>query len=134
MTETSEPKDDMTTESTSVVPETSVSSQSKNWALMTHLSALVMLFGIPSVLGPLVMWVLKKEEDPYVDFHGKEAVNFNLSFLLYAVAAGILIFVLVGILLLPVVLITWSVFVIIATVKAGADEYYRYPLTIRFVS
>lgn len=93
-----------------------------------------MLFGIPSVLGPLVMWILKKAEDPYVDFHGKEAINFNLSILIYAIVAGVLIFVAVGLLLLPAVLITWLVFVIIATVKAGAGEHYRYPLTIRFVS
>ncbi len=83
---------------------------------------------------PLVMWLIKKDQDPYADFHGKEAVNFNLSFLLYAVCSGILIIALVGLLLLPAVLLTWFVLVIVGTVKASNGEYYRYPLTIRFVN
>ncbi len=122
----------MTTNTDAVQTDTA-SSDARNWALFSHLSAFVLLFGIPSVVGPLVIWAVKKQDDPFVDFHGKEAVNFNISFLIYAAIAAVSMIVLVGFLLLPAVLITWFVLVIIGTVKAGAGEYYRYPLTIRFV-
>lgn len=92
-----------------------------------------MLFGIPAVIGPVIVWAIKKQDDPFVDFHGKEAVNFNISFLIYAVVSAILILLLVGVILLPVVLLTWFVLVIVGAVKAGAGEYYRYPFTIRWV-
>lgn len=116
------------------VSPTPVSTDSKNWALLSHISAFAMFFGIPSMIGPLVVWAIKKQEDPFVDYHGKEAVNFNLSFFIYAIVAGLSILLLVGVVLLPAVFITWFVLVIVATVKAGAGEYYRYPLTIRFIS
>ncbi len=112
---------------------TTVSADSRNWGVLTHLSAFVMLFGIPAVIGPVVLWAVKKQDDPYVDFHGKEAVNFNISFLIYAVVAALLIVLLIGVILLPTVLLTWFVLVIVAAVKAGSGEYYRYPFTIRWV-
>ena len=111
----------------------SVSADSRNWGVLTHMSAFVMLFGIPSVIGPVILWAIKKEADPFVDFHGKEAVNFNISFLIYAVVSAVLVLLLVGVILLPVVLLTWFVLVIVASVKAGSGEYYRYPFTIRWV-
>ncbi len=92
-----------------------------------------MLFGVPAIIGPVVVWALKKQDDPYVDFHGKEAVNFNISFLLYAVVSAALVLLLVGVILLPLVLLTWFVLVMVASVKAGAGEYYRYPFTIRWI-
>lgn len=112
---------------------TAVSAESKNWAVFTHLSAFAMFLGIPSLVGPVVLWAVKKNEDPYVDFHGKEAINFNLSFLIYGVVSALLVLVLVGLLLLPAVFLTWLVLVIVAAVKTNAGEYYRYPLTIRFI-
>ena len=105
---------------------------SKSWATLTHLSGLILFLGIPSFFGPLVLWLVKRS-DPFVDQNGKEALNFNLSFLIYAIASAILIILLIGLLLLPAVLITWFVLLIIAAVKASNGEDYRYPLTIRFV-
>jgi hypothetical protein len=100
---------------------------------MSHLSAFVVFLGIPSVVGPLIAWAIKKD-DPYVDFHGKEAMNFNISFFIYAVVSAILVLALVGLILLPAVALTWFALVIVATVKAGNGEHYRYPFTIRFIS
>jgi uncharacterized Tic20 family protein len=114
-------------------PATALSADSKNWAVISHLSAFVMLIGIPAIVGPLVAWLVKRE-DPYVDFHGKEAVNFNISFLIYTAISALLIIVVVGLILLPAVLLTWFVLVIVAAVKASAGDYYKYPLTIRFIS
>ena len=109
-----------------------VGSDSRSWATLTHLAGLILFFGIPSLFGPLVLWLVKRS-DPFVDYNGKEALNFNISFLIYAIASAILIILLIGLLLLPAVLITWFVLLITAAVKASNGEYYRYPLTIRFV-
>ncbi len=110
-----------------------VSTESRNWATMTHLSGFVGLFGIPSLFGPLAVWLLKKD-DPYVVGEAIEALNFNISFLLYAIAAGISIIALVGVILLPMVLITWFVLTIVAAVRTADGETYHYPFTIRFVN
>ena len=106
--------------------------ESRNWSVAAHLSAFIMFVGIPSPLGPLAVWLLRKE-DSQVARQAVEALNFNLSFLLYAVVAIISVFVLIGFLLLPIVGLAWFVLVIIGTMKASNDEVYRYPLTIRFV-
>ncbi|GBD85557.1 hypothetical protein BMS3Abin02_01966 [bacterium BMS3Abin02] len=116
-----------------IVPQP-VGQEAKNWAVVAHLAALVNIVGIPSVIGPLVVWLLKKDEDPFIDYHGKEALNFNISFLIYGIVSGLLILVAIGLVLLPVVLITWLVLVIIGAVRTSNGEYYRYPLTIRLVN
>jgi uncharacterized Tic20 family protein len=107
--------------------------EERNWSVAAHLSALLTLVGIPSAIGPLVVWLMKKDSSPTVDAHGKEAVNFNLSFMLYGVVSFVLIFVLIGFLLLPIVLIAWFALVIVGTLNASRSEFYRYPLTIRFI-
>jgi hypothetical protein len=99
---------------------------------MSHLSGFSIFVGIPSVIGPLIMWLLRKD-DPYSAHHAKEALNFNISIIIYSVVAAISIIALVGILALPAVLIGWFVLTIQAAVRASAGEYYEYPLTIRFV-
>jgi uncharacterized protein len=109
------------------------------WALAAHLSALVSLaVGLPFV-GPLIVYLVKRD-DPFVRRHAAESLNFNLSVLIYAFVLGvvtvILMFVLVGFLLIPlfaVLAIGWLVLVIMASVRASAGEEYRYPLTIRMV-
>jgi len=113
---------------------------SRTWALAAHLSALLSLVvGFPFV-GPLVVYLVKKD-DPFVRRHAAEALNFNLSWMLYAIVLGIatviLIFFIVGLALIPVLILlalAWLVLVCLAAVKAGQGAEYRYPLTIRFVS
>lgn len=113
---------------------------SRNFALAAHLSALLSLFvGFPFV-GPLVIWLVRKD-DPHVRRHAAEALNFNLSIMLYAAVIAVvgllLLIVLVGILVWLLLIglgIVWVVLVIVAAVKAGQGEEYRYPLTIRFVN
>jgi uncharacterized Tic20 family protein len=113
---------------------------SRNFALAAHLSALLSLFvGFPFI-GPLVIYLMKKD-DAFVRAHAAEALNFNLSVMLYGVVLGILglvlLIVVVGIfvwLLLIPLFFAWLVLTIVAAVKAGQGETYRYPLTIRFVS
>lgn len=118
-------------ESTGAGP--AASRDARNAAALSHLSAFVMFLGVPAVIGPLVMWLVRKD-DPYVEFHAKEALNFNISFLIYGIVAAVSIILLVGLLLLPAVAITWFVLVIVAAIKSSNGEYYRYPWTIRFVN
>jgi uncharacterized Tic20 family protein len=109
------------------------------WALAAHLSALLSLIvGMPFV-GPLVVY-LAKREDPFVHRHAAEALNFNLSVMLYAFVLAVVtvvgLFFVVGLLLLPlffVLAVLWFVFVCLAAARAGDGGEYRYPLTIRFV-
>ncbi|MEN8115073.1 MAG: DUF4870 domain-containing protein [Actinomycetota bacterium] len=107
-------------------------SDSRAWATASHLSAFVQFAGIPAALGPLAIWLLKRD-DPYAEAHAKEALNFNISYMIYGFVAAVSIILLVGLVLLPVVLVAWFVLVIVATAKASADEFYEYPATIRFI-
>lgn len=122
-----------TTQTTILEPKATVASDAKGWAALAHLSAFGMFLGVPSLVGPFLVWLFKRD-DPYVDQQAKEALNFNISFLIYGIASMLMIILLVGILLLPIVFVTWFVLVILAAVKASAGEDYRYPLTIRFVN
>lgn len=111
-----------------------VSRSEKNYAMLCHLvafSGFIIPFG--SIIGPLVMWLIKKEESEFINYHGKESLNFQISIAIYAIISGILALVLIGILFLIALGIIWIVFVIIASVKTSEGEEYRYPLTIRFV-
>ena len=112
--------------------EITVSKESQNWATLAHLSALVMFVGVPSLVGPLVVWLVKKD-DPYIEAHAKEALNFNISFLIYGIVAGFAVILLIGLLALPILFVVWLVLVIIAAIKTADGDFYRYPLTLRFV-
>ena len=122
-----------TTQSTMVRPVSSVAGNAKGWAALSHLSAFVMFLGVPALIGPFAVWLWKRD-DAYVDQQGKEALNFNISFLIYGIVSAFLILILVGLVLLPIVFVTWFILVIVAAVKASAGEDYQYPFTIRFIS
>jgi uncharacterized Tic20 family protein len=110
-----------------------LSSSVRNWAMLTHLTSLIGLFTGFFFVGPLFVWLLKKDEHPFIDEQGKESLNFQISMLIYEVVAALLLCVLVGFVVLPVLLVVHVVLVIIASMKVSAGEDYRYPLTIRFL-
>lgn len=111
------------------------SSNTQNtWGMTCHLISLagyIIPFG--SIIGPLVIWMMKKQEMPFVDDQGKEALNFNISIAIYAIICSVLILVAVGAILLPIVIIFHLVMTIIASIKASGGVAYRYPATIRLV-
>lgn len=109
-----------------------LSSEVRNWALAAHLSAFAGALVALAFVGPLVVWLVKREEHPFIAEHGREALNFNLSVLLYGIVFTVLAFVLIGIPLLIALGIFWLVVTILAAVRASNGESYRYPLTIRF--
>jgi uncharacterized Tic20 family protein len=125
-------------------------SSTRAWEVMCHLSSVIGMFGylglIPfgNIAAPLVVWLLKRNDSLGVDAHGKESLNFHISWTLYWVVAltvtTFLCFLLVGLLLLPFLIVAglvgWVMMLImtlIASVKASNGELYRYPLTIRFL-
>jgi len=105
----------------------------RTWAILVHLSAFagLLLPLLGNILAPLVIWLLKRE-DPLVDLHGKEALNFNISIAIYSVICFILIFVLIGIPLSIGLFFFWLIVVIVAAVRAGNGQNPGYPLAIRF--
>ena len=109
--------------------------QERLWGIFCHLAALVAFLGIPfgNIIGPLVIWLIKKNEMPVVDTQGKEALNFQISMSLYALVAWVLCFLLIGIPLLIALAVTDIVLVIMASVKLSNEETFQYPLTIRFL-
>ncbi len=109
--------------------------EARNFSIFAHLGGFAGYF-IPfgNILAPLVIWVLKRDASPFVDHHGREALNFQISITIYAIVSGLLILVLVGILLLPLVLLFDVVMMIVGAVKASNGEHFRYPLTLRLVS
>jgi uncharacterized protein len=117
-------------------------SNRRTWMVLCHATALAGCFlpAIAHVIGPLIIWLLKRDEFPEVDDQGKESLNFQISMLIYTAVLGVacfvLIFVLVGFLLLPlfgVLYLLDIVFVIVASIKASEGKLYRYPLTIRLL-
>ena len=109
-----------------------ITSEVRNWATLSHLSGFVVFLGIPPVLGPLAMWLLRRDV-PYAEYHAKEALNFNISFMIWSFIAALSILALVGFVLLPAVMIAWLILTVRGALRASAGEYYRYPMTLRFV-
>lgn len=110
-----------------------LTAEEKNWAIFAHISSFAGYFVGMTFIGPLIIWAIKKEESAFVEQHAKEALNFNLSVLIYAIVSGILIFLCVGMPLLIAVGVIHLVFTIVAVTKSTKGEAYRYPLTIRLI-
>src|ERR1043166_2164079 len=112
-------------------PPPSTSSNVRTWCVLCHASALLGLFFhfLGHILGPLIVWLAKRGDSAEIDAHGKESLNFQISMLIYDAIAGLLCIILIGI---PILIALWvlnTVLVIIASIKAGDGQFYRYPFT-----
>lgn len=109
--------------------------KAQQWAMLTHVSALCMLLGIPfgNIIGPLLLWTFKRSVHPSVDDAGKEAINFQITYTIYMLISGLLCYVLIGFALLPIIVIVDIILTILAVSAADKGQAYRYPLTIRFL-
>ena len=122
----------METTSTSTSPSTSV----RTWCILAHATALVG-FLVPvagHIVGPLIIWLAKRQDSPEIDAHGKESINFQISMVIWNAIALILCLVLIGIPILILLHILNIIFVIIASIQASEGKLYRYPLAIRLIS
>ena len=114
---------------------TDLTSDERTWGILVHavaFSGIVVPFG--NILGPLVVWLVKKDESAFVDANGKQALNFQLTWTGILVLAGLTIFVGIGVLLVPIVALAWLVLVVLATVRASDGQVYDYPLTIDLIT
>ena len=117
-------------------PTTSVAASNvRIWNILCHASALLGVFlHFPGhLLGPLIVWLAKRDDSPEIDAHGKESLNFQISMLIYNGIAVVFCLVLVGFAFLAVLWVLNAVFVIIAAIQASDGKFYRYPITIRFI-
>ena len=113
---------------TEAVPE------ARTFGMLCHLGGLAgLIIPFGNVIAPLVFWLVKKDMYPFVDRHGKEALNFQISITIYAVISGILFLVIIGAFLLPLVGLFSLIMSIVAGIKANSGEEFRYPLCIRLI-
>ncbi|MHC4242379.1 MAG: DUF4870 domain-containing protein [Planctomycetota bacterium] len=112
-----------------------INKDARMWAMICHLSGLagIILPTAGNIVVPLIIWQIKKDNNPFIDEQGKEAVNFQISMSIYLIASIILCFICVGAFLVVATIIVFFVFMLIAAVKANNGYHYRYPLTIRFI-
>ncbi|MEL0633570.1 DUF4870 domain-containing protein [Pseudoalteromonas carrageenovora] len=111
-----------------------VAKEDRTWAMLCHLSALagfVIPFG--SIIGPLIVWLIKKDEMPIVDEHGKKALNFQITVAIAYLVCILLMFAVIGLILLPIVAIFSLVMVIIASIKANEGKEFNYPLSLNLI-
>ncbi|MFQ5709853.1 MAG: DUF4870 domain-containing protein [bacterium] len=110
--------------------------QARTWGIFCHLAGLLCWVGVPfgNIVGPLIIWLIKKDELPIVNEQGKESLNFQISITIYFIAAAILAIFLIGIPIIFALIIAQIALVIIAAVKVSNNEPYQYPFTIRFIN
>ncbi|AGI26711.1 DUF4870 domain-containing protein [Pseudomonas sp. MT3] len=108
------------------------SREARQWAMFCHFAAfLCFVFPFGNLIGPLIVWQIKRESDPFVDRQGKEAMNFQITVTLAILISCLLMLVVVGFFLLGLVSIGALVLTIIAGIKANEGVEYRYPFTWR---
>ena len=112
-----------------------LSREARKWAMICHIIALVGILGngIGFLVGPLVVWLLKREDDPFINEQGKEAVNFQITMFIALIVSALLAMIVIGIFLLIAVGILMTVFPISAAIKANDGNHYAYPLSYRFI-
>lgn len=111
-----------------------VDQQTKLWGMILHLSTFSG-FQVPIVglVAPIIIWQLKKDELPELDAHGKNAVNWMISYAIYFAICSILTLAIIGIPLLIALIVVGVVFPIVAAIKASKGEVWKYPMTITFL-
>ena len=115
--------------------EYEISDDERTWGIFVHAAAFagfIIPFG--NILGPLVLWAIKKEESQFVDENGKQALNFQITWTIFLIISALSILVLVGFVLLPLVALAWVVLVVLAIIRASNNQVYDYPLTIEFIT
>ena len=100
----------------------------RNMATIAHVLGIVTGF-----IGPLIIWLLKKDQSPFVEDQGKEALNFQLTLLIGWIIAGASTAICIGFVLMPAVLVCAIIFGIMGAMATNKGEAYRYPLNIRFI-
>lgn len=118
----------------SQMPVPTPSYEVRQGAMLCHLAAFLgFVFPFGSVVGPLILWQMKKEVDPFIDDQGKEALNFQITVAIAWMVCIVLAFAVVGFFLMVALAIATVVLTIIGSIKANKGIAYRYPLTWRVI-
>jgi len=125
-------------DSASAPPATTASEvppEERTFGMLTHLAALAGLIGIPfaNIIGPLIVWLIKKDTMPFADEQGKESLNFQITVTIALLCCIPLFLIIIGFLLMPAIGLAALIFVIIAAIKTSNGEHYRYPLSLRLI-
>jgi uncharacterized Tic20 family protein len=112
------------------------SAEARKWAMLCHYAAFAWFLApmVGNVVGPLLVWQLKREEDPYIDAQGREALNFQLTLSLALMVCGVLAWILIGFPLMLLVSVVGLVLTVIGGIRANEGKPWRYPLCIRFLT
>ena len=106
----------------------------RTWGMIAHLSAFAgLVVPLGNVIGPLVIWLARRDQSAFVGTEAKEALNFNISVVIGAAVCGVLVYVFIGILLGLALFIAWLVMTIIAAIRASEGFNYRHPVSLRLV-
>jgi uncharacterized Tic20 family protein len=111
-----------------------LSEKERNWSMICHLSAFASyFFPFGGIIGPLICWLSKRDESVWINLNGRNALNFNLSILLYTVLAIPLCFIIIGIPIIMALATLKIVCIIIGSIKASKGQLFKYPLSIPFI-
>ena len=112
-----------------------LSKDEKMWGMFGHLSGLLGYSFVPlaNIIAPLVIWQVKKDTMPFAAEQAKESLNFQISMTIYILVGMLSLFILIGFLLVPLLVLAGVVFTIIASLKANEGTPYKYPFTLRFI-
>ncbi len=111
------------------------SREDRTWGMLCHISAVAGFLApcILNIVAPLVIWLMKREDSPFVNDQGREAVNFNITVSICTAICFVLAWIIIGIPLLFILGITWFILVLIATLRANDGVAYRYPFCLRLI-
>jgi len=108
--------------------------EQRTWAMLCHLSALAgFIVPMGSVIGPLIVWLIKKEDMPLVAEHGRKSLNFQITMLIAYIICFILMIVAIGAILLPIVAIFSFIMVVIGAIKTNDGKPFSYPFSINLI-
>ncbi len=103
----------------------------RNWAMLSHLLGLIPI-PLVHILGPLLVWIIKKDSSPFVGTHAKESINFQITVFIAFLVSGWLCLFVIGFFCLIAVFVTDLILVVTAAIKAKAGEEFHYPMSLRF--
>jgi uncharacterized protein len=116
-------------------PATPPTESERTWGMLAHLAAFVglVLPLVGNVLGPLLVWVAKKDESAWVGEQAREALNFNITVMLAGIACALLALIFIGFLIGTALFIAWLVMTLIAAIRASEGVQYHYPISLRLI-
>lgn len=109
-------------------PLSTPTSDERTMGILAHVLSLVIGF-----IGPLIIYLVKKDESQFVKENAKESLNFQLTVILGYIISGILAVIIIGFVLMGIIAVADLVLVIVASIKASENKIYRYPINIRFI-